>query len=146
MTTDRFLFIQSDILGMNGKQLATLLGVSPSAVARWANGTDIPDYIEKHLELLAADKLSHLSFPLTLTELFALSRLAEARHTTVEHLLVALIRRTIATPPDNIVPLPLPEPSARVADDPVAYTTGPAPGSGDKLPHAPRGAAAAPAE
>lgn len=103
MTAPEFLSKQA-ILGHNNRQLAAALGVPETSISNWSNGKrEVPDYIAKHLELLAGDAIVHITFPISLTELFALSRLAEARKITVEALLVDLIRRAL-TPGLHLLP------------------------------------------
>ena len=97
MASDRFNYIKDQILKTNATALSRLLCVPDTSISNWSKGKrDIPDYIAKTLELHVAEKLKNTEIPLTLTELFALSRLAEKRGQTVDTLLLSLIKNAIS--------------------------------------------------
>lgn len=96
MTNQEFVFKQDTILAISGAELATLLGTTPASVSRWRKDFPIPDTVANLLNFHVAEKLKTVPFPLSLTELFALSRLAEQRGQTIEELLVGLIRKAIS--------------------------------------------------
>lgn len=110
MDSERFNYIRDHLLKLNNTQLSELLAVPDTSISNWSKGKrEIPDYIAKSLELHAAETLKTVRFPLSLTELFALSRLAEKNGQTIEALLVGLIRKAIApaTPfPDTRITFP----------------------------------------
>ena len=129
MDATRFIYIQDTILALSGRDLAEKIGVDPASISGWRSGRRaIPDYIAKALQFHVAEKLKTITFPLSLTELFALSRLAEKRGCTIEALLCSLIRTAITDPADgindNIVYLPSADTElAKIADDEAEYKT-----------------------
>lgn len=79
LTTAEFIRIQDEILELSGRDLAEKLGVAPAAISRWRNGTEIPEYIVKALQLHIGVKLGDLKLPLSLNELLAIDRAAAKR-------------------------------------------------------------------
>ncbi len=122
MTPAEFRHFQDNILEMSGKDLAKRLGVAPPAISRWRDDRKVPAYIVKLLDFLRAEKAAEIKLPMPLAYLVGLSRAAERRGTTVEALLIEIIRGLAEEP----IPAPLKSvtytgdtgPSLRVAEEP----------------------------
>lgn len=92
MTNEEFKKCQDKKLEMSGRELAKRLGVTPSSISHWREDREVPPYIVKLLEFLCAEKDQKLLLPLSLDQLFGLSRAADRRGLTVQDLLLEVIR------------------------------------------------------
>lgn len=122
MTPAEFRHFQDNILEMSGKDLAKRLGVAPPAISRWRDDREVPTYIIKLLDFLRAEKAAEIKLPMPLSYLVGLSRAAERRGTTVEALLLEIIRGLAEEPIPNALKTVTytrePGQSLRVAEDP----------------------------
>lgn len=97
MTNSDFRRIQES-LGLSGRDLAQKLGVTPSSVSHWREEREIPDYIARLMTYLQDEQIRELKIPLSIEEIIALSKAAEAKGITVEALLLDVIRGIIKRP------------------------------------------------
>lgn len=97
MTNSDFRRIQES-LGLSGRDLAQKLGVTPSSVSHWREEREIPDYIARLMTYLQDEQIRELKIPLSIEEIIALSKAAEAKSITVEALLLDVIRGIIKRP------------------------------------------------
>lgn len=122
MTSTEFIELQDSILRLSGKELAELLKCDPGSVSRWRKSErPIPSYIAQQMTMLVAEHLKTLKFPMSLDDLFALSRIAVADGISVEALMIRMIRSEVARSSPKVTPFPTEEtdplPSSRVAED-----------------------------
>lgn len=89
-----FVRIQDEILKLNSRKLAALIGANESTISGYRSGArEIPEYIAKSMETQADLSLGKMELPISLADLIHLSRRAEAAGLSVEDYLVHLIRK-----------------------------------------------------
>jgi transcriptional regulator with XRE-family HTH domain len=116
--------------GLNLREMADLIGdISHTTVMRWGNDphTEVPDRVTEKL-------FRTLPVTLPLEDLHSLLELAREDKLSFQQIITGAFKAYLTAknpaPADNILPLPLPAESAKVAEDPTPYKTGP-PGSAE---------------